>query len=77
MLFGSINGGAFRALKLVAPPVELVAAFEAGCIHLDGSIENNAQQNCTLTALQNSLLPKLLSGEIRIRDAERQIGAAL
>jgi len=34
---------------------------------------NNLLQSATLSFLRNSLLPKLISGEIRIRDAERYL----
>lgn len=37
----------------------------------------NEQQNHALAQLRDTLLPKLLSGEIRIKDAETQAGAAL
>jgi type I restriction enzyme, S subunit len=32
----------------------------------------NDQESATLTALRDALLPKLLSGEIRVKDAENQ-----
>ncbi len=35
----------------------------------------NAQQIATLAALRDTLLPKLLSGQLRIRDAEKQVEA--
>jgi type I restriction enzyme S subunit len=38
--------------------------------NLHGSITNNVQQNRTLTKIRDALLPKLLSGEIRVKEAE-------
>jgi type I restriction enzyme, S subunit len=36
-----------------------------------------AEQSRTLAALRNTLLPKLISGELRLRDAERIVGREL
>jgi len=32
---------------------------------------SNQKQSCTLAAIRDALLPKLLAGEIRVKDAER------
>lgn len=40
-------------------------------------IENNILENQTLTTLRDTLLPKLISGEVRVKDAEKLITAAL
>jgi len=37
----------------------------------------NEDQNGTLTKLRDTLLPKLISGELRIEDAEKMVGEAL
>jgi type I restriction enzyme S subunit len=34
-------------------------------------------ESATLTTLRDTLLPKLMSGELRVRDAERAVEAAL
>ena len=44
---------------------------------MDDSIERNAAESRTLVALRDTLLPKLISGEIRIPDAERMVGKAV
>ena len=38
-------------------------------------IHNNQSESRTLATLRDTLLPKLLSGEIRLRDAERAVEA--
>jgi type I restriction enzyme S subunit len=38
---------------------------------LDSRIEVNERQSRTLAALRDTLLPKLIRGEIRVKDAER------
>ena len=34
-------------------------------------IADNEGESCTLAALRDALLPKLISGELRMKDAER------
>jgi len=53
---------------LVVPPVELVKAFSALAEAAHLQIENNKQQSRTLATLRDTLLPKLLSGEIAIKN---------
>jgi type I restriction enzyme S subunit len=38
---------------------------------IDSRIESNRSENLTLTATRDALLPKLLSGKIRVADAEK------
>ena len=53
---------------LVVPPAELVKEFTelAEVIHLQ--VEQNQQQSRTLAELRDALLPKLLSGELKLRN---------
>jgi len=46
-------------------------AYEACVSSLDSRIEVNERQSRTLAALRDTLLPKLIRGEIRVKDAER------
>jgi len=70
-VFGSISKKDFHRLAIVALPETLVAQFEKLACPFDDAIERNEQQSGTLVALRDTLLPKLFSGELRIRDAER------
>ena len=45
--------------------------------NISKKIETNYIENKTLTKLRDTLLPKLLSGEIRVKDAEREVEAAV
>jgi len=38
-------------------------------------VEHNEQNSHTLTALRDALLPKLISGELRVKDAEKRVEA--
>jgi len=70
-VFGSIGKRDFHALKSVAPSRILVARFEVMCSPKDSAIELNEEASRTLSALRDALLPKLISGELRVKDAER------
>ena len=48
---------------------EIVKAFERLVFPLDQTIENNENESRTLAQTRDTLLPKLLSGEIRLDDA--------
>jgi type I restriction enzyme S subunit len=65
-VFGSINKADFHAIKRAAPPSEVVEAFEKLLFPIDQRIENNENESRTLAALRDALLPKLLSGELRL-----------
>jgi type I restriction enzyme S subunit len=70
-VFGSIGKKDFHAITCVKPPRDLVLAYEACVSSLDSRIEVNERQSRTLAALRDTLLPKLIRGEIRVKDAER------
>ena len=65
-VFGSINKQNFHDLPCVIPPAEIVAAYERQAAPLDEQIRTLEHQSRTLAALRDTLLPKLLSGEVRV-----------
>jgi type I restriction enzyme S subunit len=69
--FGAITKDAFLSIKCVVPPTELVQRFEQLCRPIDEKIERAERESRTLAALRDALLPKLIRGEIRVKDAER------
>lgn len=56
--------------RVIRPPEELLEAFAAVAEPMERRIVLNAQENSTLTAIRDALLPRLLSGEIRLGEAE-------
>lgn len=68
-VFGSINKTDFQTLSYLRPPDEIVEAFERLVHPLDQTIENNENESRTLAQTRDTLLPKLLSGEIRVDEA--------
>ncbi len=59
------------------PSNEVAVEFDASVRPLIDRILLNIHQSRTLTELRDTLLPKLLSGELRIRDVERVVGEAV
>lgn len=70
-VFGSINQEDFKSIYWLRKPNGLVKYFEevSGC--LDQKIETCTNNIDVLVGLRDTLLPKLISGEIRIPDAEK------
>jgi type I restriction enzyme S subunit len=64
------------ALQATFPPSRLISAF-FDCAHVaHGKIEANVQNSFALARIRDTLLPKLISGELRIPDAERLLEEA-
>ena len=57
-----------KKLKLVLPPKDLLPKYEAEFESIHFKIESNQNQICTLTRLRDTLLPKLMSGEMRVKE---------
>ncbi len=60
-----------RSLRVTIPPRELVSEFDAKCAPMYARVESARSENRTLTALRDTLLPQLVTGKLRIKDAER------
>ena len=58
-------------------PVETVEAFENRVGPTLGRIRAGLLESRTLAALRDTLLPKLISGGLRVKDVERCIGRAV
>lgn len=62
-----INQGNLRALSFPRFPVEIVQTFSSITEPLRGRISQNEQSIMNLEALRDTLLPKLMSGEVRVQ----------
>ena len=65
-VFGSINRNALNDMPIDIPSEEAIAAFEAVVRPMDNMIRSNYEENCRLQELRDSLLPRLMSGEIDV-----------
>lgn len=65
-VFGSLSKENFNNLENLIPPKETILAFDKIVRPIDMKIYNNEKQIQTLTRLRDILLPKLVSGKIRV-----------
>ena len=65
-VFGSINKADFEGFDIAIPPNELVDKFQNRAKYLDDKVISNTFQIRTLEKLRDTLLPKLMSGEVRV-----------
>ena len=76
-VFDTITRNTLSSISIVEPPLHIRGAFEQFVAPLLAQIKVNVWQSGTLAATRDTLLPKLLSGELRVRDAEREVAAAV
>lgn len=69
--FLEISKTNFRSILVVRPPDAVLRIFESLASRLYQRLANNARESRAITTLRDALLPKLISGELRVRDAER------
>ncbi len=67
----------FQAYRLAVPPPAIAIAFGKKIAPLMDAIGPMHEESRTLAELRDTLLPKLMSGELRIKDAEKLASAAL
>jgi type I restriction enzyme S subunit len=76
-VFGSINKKDFSSIPYIISPKDLLKVFERLIYPIDERIENNEQVTKKITNIRDTLLPKLISGEIRVKEAEKTIEEVL
>ena len=65
-VFGSISKGDFQQMEVVIPSETFVKKFEFEVKPINDKVIKNCGQIRTLESLRDTLLPKLMSGEVRI-----------
>ena len=60
----------FDAFRIVMPPIEILNAFDDITAPMYNRIVNNIMENHRLSALRDSLLPRLMSGEINVSEVK-------
>ena len=76
-VYGSISKKDFHAIRCVNPPKEVIEAFEFVSGQMDGRIEIGERESHTLATIRDVLLPRLISGELRVKAVEQFIGRAV
>lgn len=72
-VFGSINQKDFKALLFIKYPFELINKFNFFCSEWDKRIDVQSIENIVLTKLRDTLLPKLISGELSLSNIKIDI----
>lgn len=67
-VFGSINRESLNTMPIEVPPMEMIVKFEDMAHPIDEMIRIRYEENCRLETLRDTLLPKLMNGEIDIED---------
>lgn len=75
--YPAVRPGIVSATQTVQPNEPLIECFSTIVKLLTSRIAANRKEASTLAAIRDTLLPKLLSGEMRVSDAEHQIEEAI
>ena len=66
----AVNSKIIKALPVIVPSKEILGCFDTLVKPLFDKIKSNQMENQSLEELRNTLLPKLLSGEIELEQTE-------
>lgn len=75
--FMEISKKAFRPILVVKPESKVLKAFEAIAGELFEQLKSNEQQAQTLADLRDTLLPRLISGQLRFPEAQALVEDAV
>lgn len=76
-IFGSINKKDFQSLPVIAPSPQVLGAFDRVVAPIDDKIVESETQIRVLSSLRDTLLPRLISGQLRIADVESAVEEAI
>lgn len=65
-VFGSINRSSLNDMPILIPSDETIEEFERIVAPMDAAIRNNYDEICRLQAIRDTLLPRLMSGELDV-----------
>ncbi|WP_085125264.1 restriction endonuclease subunit S [Tistlia consotensis] len=68
--FQEISKSNFRPLPVIVPTDDVLEAFDGPVQSLHSRIVSCERETRTLAALRDTLLPQLISGDLRVKDAE-------
>lgn len=67
-VFGSINRNSLNGMPILIPSDDILEEFERIVAPMDLTIRNNYDEICRLQDIRDTLLPRLISGEIDVSD---------
>ncbi|MBY3565694.1 restriction endonuclease subunit S [Rhizobium laguerreae] len=71
-----LSQGRMNAMPFLYAGTDICEAFSATVAHFFAKYRANADENKMLAAMRDLLLPKLMSGEVRVKDAQKFVGEA-
>ena len=72
-MFSTITRDTLDGVSTISPPLNVIQSFNLIAGALLGKIKNNLEESRMLGNQRDAILPKLISGEIRIPDAEKML----
>jgi type I restriction enzyme S subunit len=66
-VFGAITRKQFETLPVISPAEQLVSAFESLVLPLEHRLRGNVVDARSLAAQRDALLPRLVSGKVRVQ----------
>lgn len=72
----NLNGSLVNGFRLAIPPKDLIDKFNSKIEPMFNKIGINQKENQRLTELRDWLLPMLMNGQIKIKDAEQELAMA-
>ncbi len=69
-VFGSINRDSLNKMAIIIPDNESIAHFEDVVAPMDAQIRCNHEENLRLASIRDTLLPRLMSGELDVSEVE-------
>jgi type I restriction enzyme, S subunit len=75
-VFDTITRDTLRGVSVATPDRELIRAFETEVATLLQRILVSLRESRTLASIRDTLLPRLISGELRVPDARRVVEEA-
>jgi type I restriction enzyme S subunit len=76
-VFNTITRDTFKTIRIAFPPTNLTNSYEEILHPFMESILANLYESATLASLRDTLIPKLISGELRVPDAEKLVEASI
>jgi type I restriction enzyme S subunit len=73
----SLTTELLKRIEILAPPILEIVKFDETVTRYFKTMESNSIENKTLTKLRDTLLPKLISGEVRVKDIEQTVAQVL
>ena len=69
----AVNSKTIKGMKLLIPPISVISEFSIITKPLFEEIRNTLQESKRLASLRDTLLPRLMSGELKVNEIENAI----